>query len=382
MKSCGHDFITPRQKPDVARQPHTNNLDGAFDREDDLVSIKGVLTQIQSFLNGISVTLDKNGQLFKAVLKTPSPRRSMPDWQSGAIVRITGICTLAGDEAQPSPGISQPPSFQILLNSPADLEIVQPPPWWTLQHIALMLGAATSILTIAVGTVVMVSRYRLRQQKHQREMAEAEFLAILSERNRLAREIHDTLAQGMTAALVQLRLAKKHLKQNGETALRHLDPALALVADSLQESRNSIWNMRSHVLERGDLSAALKGILKQMADGTEITTSVEVTGKPRRLAPVIENNVLRIGQEAITNSVKYSGARNIRILLDFGREQFLLRVTDDGLGFDPEAPKESKGGFGLVGMRERASELNGKLHIRSRQGQGAEVTLSIPLLRD
>jgi signal transduction histidine kinase/lysophospholipase L1-like esterase len=358
------------------------NLDEAFDREDDLVSVQGVLTQIQPFLNGISLTLEKNGQKFMAVLKTPSPGSVKPDWQSGAKVRVTGICTLASDEAQPSPAISQPLSFQILLRSPADLAIVQPPPWWTLQHLALILGLATSILSIAVGTVLMVSRHRLRQQQYQRRMAEAEFSAILSERNRLSREIHDTLAQGMTAALVQLRLAKKQVNQGGATVLRHLDPALDLVADSLQEARNSIWNMRSHVLESSDLSAALAGILKQMADGTEIATSVEITGKPRRLAPVIENNVLRIGQEAITNSVKYSGARKIRMGLDFGREQLLLRVTDDGQGFDPRAPNESKGGFGLVGMRERAGELNGKLDIRSAPGQGAEVTLTIPLLRE
>ncbi|HEX3719031.1 MAG TPA: histidine kinase [Verrucomicrobiae bacterium] len=358
------------------------NLDEAFDHEDDLVSVQGVLTQIQSFLNGISLTLDQNGQLFKAMLKTPTPGRSSPDWQIGAKVRITGISTLASDEGQPSPGISQPPSFQILLRSPADLEIVQPPPWWTLQHIALMLGVITSILIIAVGTVVMVSRNRLRQQQHQRQMAEAEFYAILSERNRLSREIHDTLAQGMTAVLVQLRLARKHINQSGETVLQHLDTALTLVGASLQEARNSIWNMRSHVLESSNLSAALEGILKQMADGTEIATSVEITGKPRRLAPVIENNVLRIGQEAITNSVKYSGARKITMQLDFGREQFRLRVKDDGLGFDPGDRNEKEGGFGLVGMRERAIELNGKLDIRSGRGQGAEVTLSVPILRD
>jgi signal transduction histidine kinase len=358
------------------------NLNEAFDHEDDLVSVQGVLTQIQSFLNGISLTLDQNGQLFKAMLKTPSPGHSSPAWQIGAKVRITGICTLASDEGQPSPAISQPPSFQILLRSPADLEIVQPPPWWTLQHIALLLGVVTSILIITVGTVVMVSRHRLRQQQHQRQMAEAEFYAILSERNRLSREIHDTLAQGMTAVLVQLRLARKHLNQGGATVLQHLDTALTLVGDSLQEARNSIWNMRSHVLESSNLSGALEGILKQMADGTEIATSVEITGKPRRLAPVIENNVLRIGQEAITNSVKYSRARKITMQLDFGREQFRLRVKDDGLGFDPGARNEKEGGFGLVGMRERASELNGRLDIRSGHGQGAEVTLSIPILRD
>ena len=358
------------------------NLDEGFEREDDLVSVQGILTQVQSFLNGVSLTLDKSGQLFKAVLKNPNTGYALPDWQAGATVRITGICTLSDEEPQPLPGMSQQPSFQVLLRSPADLEIVRPPPWWTLKRMTMLLAVATSILTVAVGIVVMFSRHRLLQQARQRQMAEAEFSAILSERNRLAREIHDTLAQGMTATLVQLRLAKRQLIQGGEAVPRHLDAALALVGDSLEEARSSIWNMRAHILETNDLSGALKGILKQMADGTEIATSVEISGEPRRLTPVIENNVLRIGQEAVTNSFKHSKARKIRMLLEFGKEQFLLQVADDGLGFDPHTSCRRKGGFGLVGMRERATELNGTLEIRSSQGQGAEVTLRIPVLRD
>jgi signal transduction histidine kinase len=119
-----------------------------------------------------------------------------------------------------------------------------------------------------------------------------------------------------------------------------------------------------------------------MADGTEIAASFEIGGKPRRLTQVMENNVLRIGQEAITNSIRHSKARKIKMLLDFGEEQVLLQVTDDGQGFDPLAPTQRKDGFGLAGMRERASELNGKLEIRSARGQGAELTLSIPVPRD
>jgi signal transduction histidine kinase len=245
----------------------------------------------------------------------------------------------------------------------------------------LILGIATSVLIIAVSAVLIVSRQRLLQQQRQREMAEAEFAAILLERNRLSREIHDTLAQGMTAVLVQLRLAKKHIKHGGGTPLQNLDTALTLLGSSLREARDSIWNMRPQVLEKSSLSEALEEILKQMADGTEIETRIETIGKPRGLSPVIENNVLRIGQEAITNAFKYSGARKINLLLNYGKEQFLLIVADDGLGFDPLALTEAKGGFGLVGMRERACELNGQLEIRSARGRGAEIILCIPLMR-
>jgi signal transduction histidine kinase len=355
------------------------NFDEAFDHEDDLVAVEGKLTQIQPFLNGVSFTLDKNGQLFKAVLKASSTQSSYTDWQTGDKVRITGICTFVYEDTQPLAGIWQPKSFQILLRSPMDLNIQQPPPWWTLQHITIMLGIATGALVLIIGAVVMLSRHRLRQQQRQRQMAEAEFAAILSERNRLAREIHDTLAQGLTATSVQLRLAKKNINGASGSVSRHLDTALLLVSDSLEEARNSIWNMRSHALEKGGLTGALKGILMQMSDGTEIPTNFEVAGRQRQFAPVIENNVLRIGQEAITNAIKHSGAKRINVALNFGEKQFCLVVTDNGRGFDPQNPPPSEGGFGLVGMRERAAELKGELNIRSVPGQGAEIVLSIPL---
>jgi signal transduction histidine kinase len=147
----------------------------------------------------------------------------------------------------------------------------------------------------------------------------------------------------------------------------------------LREARNSIWNMRAHVLETGDLSGALQGILKQMADGTEIASSLDVTGRVRRLPPVVENNVLRAGQEAIANAIKHSGAKQVKVTLEFEEKQFRMRVTDDGRGFDPHQPPPGDGSFGLVGMRERVAELKGELNIRSAPGQGAEILFTIPL---
>jgi signal transduction histidine kinase len=210
-------------------------------------------------------------------------------------------------------------------------------------------------------------------------MAEAEFSAILSERNRLAREIHDTLAQGLTATSVQLQLAKIS-SDDGATATRHhLELAHQLVRGSLEEARNSIWNMRSQVLETGSLVTALKNILKHLAEGIVAQTHFDVTGRERRLPTVIENNVLRLGQEAITNAIKHSRAKNISVLLHFGDKNFFLTVTDDGCGFDPAPPPTSVGGFGLVGMRERAAELNGNLNLSTAANKGTEIKLSIPL---
>jgi len=276
-------------------------------------------------------------------------------------------------------GVWQPQSFQLLIRSPADLVVLSAPPWWTPQRIIYVLGLICAVLLIASAAGIAFSRRRLGEQAHRRQMAEAEFSAILSERNRVAREIHDTLAQGLAATSVHLRLAKKQPAGASESLHHHLDVAQQLVRDSLEEARNSIWNMRSQVLETGDLASALEGILKQMADGSELQTAFEVTGRPRRFAPVIENNLLRVGQEAITNAARHARAKQLKVALDFGAKQFRLSVRDDGAGFDPLKPPQTAGGFGLVGMRERASELQGNLNIHSASGRGTEVVLTVPL---
>jgi signal transduction histidine kinase len=358
------------------------NVNDAFDHEDDLVVVEGKLTQVQPLLNGIVFSLDNNDQLFRAVSKIVPGQRIRPDWQTGARVRITGICSLIHDDARPFAGVWQPKSFEILLRSPADLVVIKSPPWWTPKHALILLGVTTGVLALVIGIVVAFSRRRLHEQKRHREMAEAEFAAILSERNRLAREIHDTLAQGLAATSVQLQLAKKNANGASETIGRHLDAAQSLVRGSLAEARNSIWDMRAHVLETNDLPGALKGILQHTTEGTPLKTSFDVTGRMRRLAPMIENDVLRAGQEAITNAAKHSGAKKIAVKMEFDEQQLRLKVSDDGHGFDPRNPPSSEGGFGLMGMRERAAELKGELKVESSPGKGAKIILTVPLSGD
>lgn len=355
------------------------NTSDAFDHEEDLVAIEARLVETQPVLDGLAVFLEKSGTFFRAVLRLPANPRQYPDWQPGSKVCLTGICSAVPEEMSPTMGVWRPQSFQILLRSPADLTIVKPPPWWTLKHIIVLLGIVAGGSFLVTAAVMWLARRRLREQAQRRAMAEAEFAAILAERNRVAREIHDTLAQGLVATSLQLRLARKQTNGAAESLSHHLETAQQLVSDSLEEARNSIWNMRSHVLENGDLASALRGILKQMADGTETETEFEVNGRTRRLAPVIENNLLRIGQEAITNATKHAKAKRIKVELDFGEKQFRLTVSDDGQGFDTTRPASAKDGFGLVGMQERAAHLKGKLNVRSAPGQGARINLTVPL---
>ncbi len=347
--------------------------------EDDLIAVEAMISDVQPVLEGTALTLNSGGTIFKALLKSSPGNRDTFDWEPGSKVRVAGICSVVHDDPRPMIGVWQPQSFQILMRSPADLTVISRPSWWTPPHIILCLGGITGGLMLVTGVVMLLARHRLKEQGRQRAMAEAEFAAILAERNRLAREIHDTLAQGLVATSVQLRLARKQTNGATQSLQQHLDSAQQLVRQSLQEARNSIWNMRSQVLENGDLAGALKGILQQMTDSTEVQAEFEIAGHARRLAPVIENNLLRVGQEAITNATKHAQAGRIRVKIEFSDTLFQLSVSDDGHGFDPAVPRSGNGGFGLVGMRERVAELQGELNIRSTPGHGSEIKLTIPL---
>jgi signal transduction histidine kinase len=350
----------------------------AFDHEEDLVCLTAVLTEVQPTVDGWTFTFEKKGSIFKAVLRRSTIEEGA--WRPGSRVRVAGICSLISDDSRPViSGVWHPRSFQILLRSPEDLTLIAAPPWWTPSHIILLFAIVAGTSLAATALVMFAARRRLREQAVQRAMAEAEFTAILSERNRMAREIHDTLAQGLAATSVQLTLAKKNVNGASEALGHHLDTAQELVRESLAEARDSIWNMRSHVLESRDLAGALREILKQRCEGTGIETSVEVSGPARRFAPITENNLLRIGQEAIFNATKYAEAKHIGVKLEFGEKEFRMVVKDNGCGFDTSHPPAGSGGFGLMAMRERAAELKGELQVHSDREHGTEITFSLAL---
>lgn len=372
------------RKTGVTTPPLPLNLTNASiehvqNNQDDLVAIEAKLTEIHPTLDGLALTLEKSGKIFKAILKESTNSAASSDWQPGSLVRVSGICSVIFEDARPVMGVWQPQTFQILLRSAEDVFILQPPPWWTTKRIAILLSLVAALSLAVTIAVVWLARRRLKAQAKQRALAEKEFAAILAERSRLAREIHDTLAQGLTALSMQMQIMEKHSQGASKALVEHLKFSQTLVRDNLKEARSSIWNMRSQVLESTSLTAALKNILTQLSDETALKTVFEVTGQERRLPPVVENNLLRIGQEAITNAVKYADAKQIKLLLDFSQNQFTLKVIDDGCGFDVNHPRPSEGGFGLIGLRERATELKGKLEVRSAPNQGTEVCLQIPL---
>jgi PAS domain S-box-containing protein len=223
---------------------------------------------------------------------------------------------------------------------------------------------------LAQQAVLAVELTRLSE--HEQEAA------VLEERNRLAGEIHDTLAQGFMGILLQLEAAQEVLAVEPQAASAHVTRARDLARSSLVEARQSVAALRPAALERDGLFGALKRQVEQMTAGSPIMAHATLEGTPRLLASDTEHGLLRIGQEAIHNAVKYSQARQLRITLAYEPNGIRLCVRDDGQGFDVDRPVIRGSGFGLNFMRERAKQIGARLFIRSTPGQGTQITVIFP----
>ncbi len=346
--------------------------------DSDLIRLEATLLEVQRYPESIELTLDSLGTTVRASLITNATLGSLPTWEPGSLVSVSGIATVGEGEKVPLNGLWWSESLHLLLRSPDDLAIITPAPWWTPKRVSYALSAFLLIAIVGIAVVILFSRRRLREQQQQRALAESEFSAILTERNRVAREIHDTLAQNIGAISMQLELVRTDARNLSENTQKHIATAHKLARTALADARDSIWNMRSQVLEKYDLGGALERVATQLTDDTEISTAVNISGTRRRLPPVVENNLLRVGQEAVTNACKHANPNNIQIALAYQNRRIELTVTDDGSGFDTlSASPEPNHSFGLVGIRERVELLGGEVEIKSAPGKGTRIRVSI-----
>lgn len=226
----------------------------------------------------------------------------------------------------------------------------------------------------ALGDVERLATELEEANRKLREYAvQAEELAATRERNRLAREIHDSLGHYLTVVNVQIEAARVMLDPDRNRALESLGKAQSLTQDGLNEIRRSVASLRASPLDNKSLTEALRTfVAENQAAG--IATEMQVLGECRPLSPQAELTLYRAGQEALTNTRKHSKARSTRLLLDFGdAAKVKLSVTDDGAGSD-----NSTGGFGLLGLRERAQLLNGAVRVRTAPGKGFHLEIEVP----
>lgn len=214
-----------------------------------------------------------------------------------------------------------------------------------------------------------VYRWRVRE-------VEARFAAVLGERNRIAREIHDTLAQGFIAVSVQLEVVARLLNSAPQAAQEHLDQTRSLVRSSIAEARRAIWELRSQSAEHDDFAARISKIANRAAMPGSVQVEFEVKGAYRPVMPAVEDEFAKICQEAVTNAVRHAHAERVSIELAFEKKRLRMTVTDNGCGFDVEPDASGPNGhFGLQGMRERAQRIDAKLLVDSETGKGTRVSI-------
>lgn len=207
---------------------------------------------------------------------------------------------------------------------------------------------------------------------------DAKQAAVLDERNRMARDIHDTLAQAFTGVIVQLEATKRKIGSTQfEAAQEHIARARNLATAGLSEARRSVRALRPEALESDDLPNALRHLTEQMACDTNIQVVVQIEGVAYALNADIETHLLRIGQEALTNALRHAQAQTIRLELLFEASVVHLHVIDDGQGFDPKSQIST--GFGLISMQERSQHIGGQFMLTSKVGEGTAITVSVPI---
>lgn len=213
-----------------------------------------------------------------------------------------------------------------------------------------------------------------------RELAAAERAAgVLEERQRLARDIHDTLAQSFTSIVMHLEAAEPQLEMVSDSAHRHVGQARQSARDGLAEARRLVWALRPEALDQASLPEALERLAGRWSKASGVAATATITGTPRPLPAEVEVTLLRVAQEALANVRKHARATMVTLTLSFMDDALLLDVQDDGVGFVSGVPATVRGdgGFGLTGMRERVARLGGSVSVESAPGEGTTVVVEL-----
>lgn len=348
---------------------------------------------------------------FNAETDAANSAGDFTDLSFGSIIEVSGVCfTESGEDGKAR-------SFQILMPTGKNVVVLAKPSWLTPARLLTGLGILLVVSIAAMSWTVMVSKKNavLKELVHEKEKArlalheaheqleervrertaqlklqitarkelELSSKATLAERTRLAQELHDTLEQALTGVALQLDTATKLFVKEPDNAQQHLEMARNLITESQTEVHRSVWNLRCRALEQFDLPGALASSSQQIAGGADLRVDTKCRGRVRPLPETVEENLLRIAQEALTNVIKHSGASLAEIELDYGPKNIVLQIKDNGKGFaldDCVGPGE--GHFGLLGINERTRRLHGEIKFVSTPGVGTTVRVQIPLSQD
>jgi len=328
---------------------------GAFDAS--FIELEGTLRNKAIGPDGLLVfDFDAGPQSFRALLRRGRGDALFQSLKPNSLIRLRGICVV-------DPAFTQNLTpFVLLLRSTDDIKILAGPPWWSTGHlVAIVIGllALALVVNLLYGRI---ERWRLR--------------AVLEERERLAHEMHDTLAQSFAGIGFQLEAIRNGITGDVDTTHQQLDLATNLVRHSHQEARRSIATLRPDSLDTKDLLSALNSAACRMVEGGSVQIVAVSTGDPRPIPLRIKDTLFRVGLEAIANAVRHANPTMIHITVQYRKNSVQLAVADDGIGFIQSTGMD---GFGLRGIRKRAASISAALNLVSTPGQGTQLEISASL---
>jgi signal transduction histidine kinase len=382
----------------------------AFSHEGLLVRATGRLIETQTDVSPARLLLKDGDLLFAAEFSGSIPRDALPA-APGAIITVTGIAEGAVGSAQQEEGYLKPRDLLIHLRSPADVHVVEPAPWWTPLRLAVALAATGSALVTVLFFAGLLTRKnkslvaaeselvaardalakrvetrtdQLHAQLSARRSELSEYAAVTAERNRLARDLHDSLEQTLAGAALRMDAANDLLPHSetaeAEPVRRQMEKAAELLRLSQSEVRRTVWGLRSLALERHNLTEALRDSVRLLTEDTGIATTLDLCAGETGLSHEQEYELLYIAQEAVANVLKHAHATALDVTLRREDGEIVLTVKDNGHGFDPSSFPAVNGRphYGQQDMRERAQLLGASLAVRSVVGGGSCVEVVLP----
>lgn len=323
---------------------------GAFDAQ--YIETEGRLTSTQRMDTRSAVLqLDEGSQSFVAVAENLNHAATVHAFKVGSRLRVRGICvtdkTFTGNQVP----------FALLMRSVGDVQMLEPPPWWNTTHVVEL---ATGLLIVPLCIQFLFASFKRSQLR-----------AVLEERERLAMEMHDTLAQSFAGLGFQLEALCEEASP-GSSMRQQLQSTLDLVRFGHTQARRDIAALRPGNLMRQGLPIALGQAAQKIIQGAPIEVSTSIRGEARAIPLRVSDALLRIAQEAIANAVRHAHPRHIDLRVSFGKTSVMLTVRDDGQGFEPD---QEGSGFGIRCMRERSDRIGAAFRVYSSPNHGTRITV-------
>ena len=340
------------------------------DHHSALISLEGSFVESSTEEDHLLITLRTDGP-FVLVRFPLTETADLPEISPDAWVKITGILDPENSRtALPSTPI------QLIGRSFRDVKVLREPPWLSPHHLRWI---AIGLTTLVILTIVWIAILRWQVSRQSRSLAsQAAQQSIAEERQRIARELHDTLEQQLTGIQLHLDALDDWMEESPAHMREAVTSARAMLEHSRTESRQSVLQLRSPALEKLGLLGAIQHNAQIIAPTGIPNIDVSTTGYIGHWPRIIEFHILRIAQEAIANAVKHADCNKVSVKLDYLHEGLEILIQDDGSGFDHALISQSGSGFGLLGIRERILKIRASLEIDSAPGKGTKIQICVP----